>query len=392
MDRKTNPYAPGAGTQPPELTGRDGILESAGVALARVKRGRSEQSMLLTGLRGVGKTVLLNRIQKMAEDEGYLTDLIEAPEDRPLATLLAPSLRQALLKMSVKAKAKDLVSRALRVLKSFSVTANVGDAEFSLKYEQEQGSADSGDIERDLSDLFIAVGDAAQSSDTGVAVLIDEVQYLSEKDIAAIIVAVHKIAQRSLPIFIMGAGLPLLPALAGNAKSYAERLFRYPEIGALEAQDAKRALTEPALDLGVQYTPDALDEIIRITAGYPYFVQEWGYVSWNVSPRSLITIDDVRRASIEATKRLDDNFFKVRLNRITDGEQRYLRAMAQLGSGPYKSSDVPRLFGKKNTAFGPTRDTLIKKGMIYSPRFGMIDFTVPLFDQFLRRSIPTFQP
>lgn len=391
MDRRINPYAPGAGTQPPELAGRDSILEDAEVALVRVKNGLSEQGILLTGLRGVGKTVLLNRIQRMAEVEGYQTDLLEAPEDRSLASILVPSLRQALVRLSIKEQAKDLVDRALRVLKSFSLSANLAEGEIALKYEPELGRADSGDMERDLSDLFVAVGEAAKSAKSGVALLIDEIQYLAESDLAALIVAVHRVMQRGLPVVVMGAGLPSLPALSGDAKSYAERLFRYPRIGALGAEDAKKALSEPALERNVAFDQDALDEIVRMTAGYPYFVQEWGYVIWNIAQCSPINMQDVKKASEEAIRRLDENFFRARLDRVTDAEQRYLRAMAQLGEGPYKSGDIAGLFGKRSASFGPVRDSLIKKGMIYSPRHGMIDYTVPLFDAFMRRAIPRFE-
>lgn len=391
MDAKTNPYAPGAGTQPPELTGRDAILADADVTFARILNGRAERGMFMTGLRGVGKTVLLNRLRTMAEGQGYIADLIEAPEDKPLPKLIIPSLRQALLRISTGAQVKDIAERALRVLKSFSLSVTVGEAEYGLKYDPEIGIADSGDIERDLSDLFVAVGEAAKSSKVGVAILIDEIQYLSQTDLAALIVSAHRIAQRGLPVVIMGAGLPLLPSLSGDAKSYAERLFKYPRIGALDPQDAIKALAEPAKDLGVTFHQDALDEIVKTTAGYPYFIQEWGYVVWNTAAASPITVGDVSIASQEATRRLDESFFRVRLERVTDYEQRYLRGMAELVQGPYKSGDVASVFGKRNSAFGPARDSLIKKGMIYSPKHGYIDFTVPLFDEFMRRAIPTLE-
>lgn len=386
MDRKTNPYAPGAGTPPPELTGRDRILEDVDVLLTRVIKGRSSPGMLLTGLRGVGKTVLLNEFLKLANSAGYVADFIEAPENRSLAELLAQSLRQALLKISAYEKAKDVASRALRVLKSFAVSMKVGEVEVALK--PEVGTADSGDIERDLQDLFVAAGEAARDNGTGIAFLIDEIQYLSQPDLAALIVAAHRVAQRQLPIVVIGAGLPLLPALSGDAKSYAERLFTYPIIGALKADDAKLALTEPARELGVEYSPAALDEIVRVTSGYPYFVQTWGSAVWDIAERSPITIDDVARASDEATEQLDQSFFRVRLDRVTEAEQRYLRAMAELGAGPYKTKSIANFFKKNSASFGPVRDSLIKKGMIYSPRYGEIDFTVPLFDQFMKRAIP----
>ncbi|MEJ0027410.1 MAG: ATP-binding protein [Rhizomicrobium sp.] len=388
MDRKKNPYAPGAGTPPPELTGRDKILDDVEVALARVIAGRPSQGMFLTGLRGVGKTVLLNEFLRIAQKEGYVVDFIEAPENRALAELLAPSLRQALLKISVLEKAKDVADRALGVLKSFTLSMKIGEVQVALSNKAVIGTADSGDLERDLPDLFLAAGEAAKANGTGIALLIDEIQYLSQTDLAALIVATHRVAQRNLPIIVIGAGLPLLPALSGDAKSYAERLFTYPIIGALEARDARRAITEPARDLNVEYTDDALEEIVRTTAGYPYFVQAWGSVVWDLAPQSPITLDDVKNASAEATRKLDESFFRVRLDRVTDSEKRYLRAMAELGSGPYKTADIAAFFKKKGASFGPVRDSLIKKGMIYSPRYGEIDFTVPLFDQFMKRAQP----
>jgi hypothetical protein len=386
VDRKKNPYAPGAGTPPPELTGRDKILEDIEVALARVIAGRPSQGMFLTGLRGVGKTVLLNEFLKIAKKEGYVADFIEAPEDKPIAELIARSLRQALLQISVLEKAKDVALKALGVLKSFSLSAKVGEIELALK--PVIGVADSGDLERDLPDLFVAAGEAAKANETGIAILIDEVQYLSQPDLAALIVAAHRVAQRNLPVLVIGAGLPLLPALSGDAKSYAERLFTYPIIGALDPAAAKLALTEPAKDLNVEYEVGALDEIVRVTAGYPYFVQAWGSVVWDLAVRSPITLNDVKSASAEATKRLDESFFRVRLDRVTEAEQRYLRAMAEIGKGPYKTGDVANFFKKKGASFGPVRDSLIKKGMIYSPRYGEIDFTVPLFDEFMKRAQP----
>jgi hypothetical protein len=389
MDRKKNPYSPGAGTPPPELTGRDKILEDVEVALARVMAGRPSQGMFLTGLRGVGKTVLLNEFLKIAEKEGYVADFIEAPEDRAIAELLAQSLRQALLKISVLEKAKDAANRALGVLKSFTLSMKIGEVEIALANKPVLGTADSGDLERDLPDLFLAAGEAAKANNTGIVFLIDEIQYLTQPDLAALIVATHRVSQRNLPILVIGAGLPLLPALSGDAKSYAERLFTYPLIGALGAKDARLALTEPARELNVEYDAGALDEIVRTTAGYPYFVQAWGSVVWDLAPKSPITMADVQSASEEATKRLDESFFRVRLDRVTEAEQRYLRAMAELGSGPYKTADIAAFFKKKGASFGPVRDSLIKKGMIYSPRYGEIDFTVPLFDQFMKRVVPT---
>lgn len=388
MDPKKNPYAPGAGTRPPELAGRDDIIHDCDVALARVLSGRSARGILLTGLRGVGKTVLLNVIREQASAMNYQVDLLEAPEGSPLAPQIIPTLRQILLRLSNKAKAGDIVQKALRVLKSFQISANVGGADFGLKFDPEIGTADSGVFDRDLSELLVSIGEAARAESAGVAILIDEVQYLSSSDLSALIVAVHRVTQRQLPIIVIGAGLPSIPGLSGDAKSYAERLFRYPRIGALNSQDARAALVEPAEKLGVSFEERALDEVIRITEGYPYFIQEWGSAVWDLSQGPAIALDDVQRVEAEATRRLDESFFRVRLNRVTDAEQRYMRAMAELGSGNYRSGEIAKILGKNTNSFGPVRDGLIRKGMIYSSRYGTLDFTVPLFDQFMRRAMP----
>ena len=389
MDPKINPYAPGAGTRPPELAGREDILRECDVALSRVLAGRSARGILLTGLRGVGKTVLLNVVRDMAAEMRYQVDLIEAPEGTPFAPQLIPTLRQILLRLSTKAAAGELVQRALRVLKSFQINATVGGADFGLKVEPEIGTADSGMIERDLPELMVSVGEAARAEGAGVAILIDEIQYLNGADLSALIVATHRVTQRQLPVIVMGAGLPSLPGLSGDAKSYAERLFRYPRIGALNDADAREALEEPAARLGVSFEAAVLAEVVRVTDGYPYFLQEWGAAVWDLADGPTITLDDVRRAEIETTERLDESFFRVRLNRVTDTEQRYMRAMAELGGGSYRSADVARVLGKGTQAFGTVREGLIRKGMIYSSRHGVLDFTVPLFDRFMHRAMPT---
>ncbi len=358
------------------------------MSLSPACMGQSARGILLTGLRGVGKTVLLNVIRDLASGMEYQVDLLDAPEGSPFAPQIIPSLRPMLLRLSKRAKAADAVQRALRVLKSFQISANIGGADFGLKFEPEVGTADSGIFDRDLAELFVSIGEAARAESTGVAILIDEVQYLSGGDLSALIVAVHRVTQRQLPIIVIGAGLPSIPGLSGDAKSYAERLFRYPRIGALNTQDARAALAEPADKLGVSFEDDALDEIIRVTEGYPYFIQEWGSVVWDLSPGPRITIDDVKRVEAEATQRLDESFFRVRLNRVTDAEQRYMRAMAELGRGNYKSGDIAKALGKNTNSFGPVRDGLIRKGMIYSSKFGTLDFTVPMFDQFMRRAVP----
>ena len=390
MDPTINPFAPGAGSPPPEFAGRRALIDDCKTALARVKAGRPARGVILTGLRGVGKTVLLNVIFKHAIDLKFQVDLLEAPEGTPLAQQLVPSLRQMLVRLSVKAKAADIVHKALRVLKSFQVTTKLPGVDFDLTLSPEPGTADSGLFDRDLADLLVSVGEAAQAEGTCVAILIDEVQYLDRGDLGALIVAVHRVTQRQLPVIVIGAGLPSLPGLSGEAKSYAERLFRYPVIGALEKPDASKALSEPVETLSVSFEPVALDMIFEITRGYPYFLQEWGSAVWDTAAGPVITAQDVRNVGPEATRRLDESFFRVRLDRVTETEQRYLRAMAELGPGSFKTGDIAQRLGKTTSAFGLTREGLIRKGMIYSPGHGMLDFTVPLFDQFLRRMMPDF--
>jgi hypothetical protein len=393
MDPIKNPFSPGAGAPPPELVGRDPLLEQARVLLGRVRQKRPEKSLLLTGLRGVGKTVLLNEIERQARTAEYRTIFIEAYEDKPLGPLLAPYLRSLLYELDRIAGAGDKVKRGLRVLRSFlgALKITYADIELGLDVDPERGSADSGDLEIDLPNLLVVVGEAAEERRTAVAVLIDEVQYFSETELGALIMAMHKIQQRQLPVVLLGAGLPILPGLAGESKSYAERLFNFPDVGALSEADAAKALREPAVAEGVEFDPRALREIFRMTRGYPYFLQEWGYQSWNQAPTARITLNVVRKATPTVIDRLDQNFFRVRFDRLTPSEKRFLRAVAELGPGPHRTGDVADTLKVKITSLGPVRANLIRKGMIYSPAHGDIAFTVPLFDEFMRRAIPTLE-
>lgn len=388
MDPVTNPYAPGAGSQPPELAGRDDILTRTKVTLARVQRGRPAKSFMLVGLRGVGKTVLLNRIAEIAEEEGFIAHLVETPENRSLPEVLLPTLRKILLRLDTKERVDAVVKRGLMVLKGFAnaLKITVGEIEFGLSIEPATGVADSGDIEADLPDLFEAIGRAAQSRGSAVAIIIDEVQYIKEAEFSALIMAVHRIAQKQLPLVVIGAGLPQLVGLAGRSKSYAERLFDYPAVGALLAEDAHAALVEPARRETVDYQPDAAARTIELTRGYPYFIQEWGYHAWNVAAASPITVADVERATADALRSLDESFFRVRFDRLTPREKDYLFAMAQLGAGPHRSGDVAGQVGVAVESIAPVRSSLIKKGMIYSPGHGETAFTVPMFDEYLQRS------
>ena len=394
MDPIKNPFSPGAGSPPPELVGRDPILDQARILLGRVRVKRAEKSILLTGLRGVGKTVLLNEIERQARAEGYLTVSIEAQEDKPLGPLLAQHLRAVLFELDRIAGAGDKVKRGLRVLRSFvgALKVTYGDISIGLDVDPEQGSADSGDLEIDLPNLFLAVAEAAEERAMAVAVLIDEIQYLDRRELAALIMAMHRMQQRQLPLVLLGAGLPILPGLAGESKSYAERLFNFPDVGALSENDSAKALREPAQAAGAAFEDDALQEIYRLKKGYPYFLQEWGYQSWNLATTSPITLAVVRSATTVVIPRLDQNFFRVRFSRLTRGEKNFLRAMASLGSGPYRTGDVASALGVKVTSLGPTRAQLIRKGMVYSPAHGDMAFTVPLFDEFMIRAMPEFPP
>ena len=393
MDPIKNPFSPGAGSPPPELVGRDPILEQARILLGRVKNKKPEKSMLLTGLRGVGKTVLLNEIKRMADSDGYHTISIEAHEGKAFGPLIALNLRSLLFDLDRIAGAGDKVKRGLAVLRSFigAIKVTVDDVSFGLDIDPERGSADSGDLEIDLPNLFVAIGEAAEDRKSAVAIFIDEIQYFSRKELGALIMAMHKIQQRQLPVVLLGAGLPILPGMAGESKSYAERLFSFPNIGALSQENSAKALQGPAQVAGVAFEIAALDEVYRLTKGYPYFLQEWGYVAWNMAKASPITLQVVRDAKNTVIPRLDENFFRVRYDRLTPSEKNFLRAIAGLGPGAHRTGDIAEILKVKVTSLGPVRSKLINKGMIFSPAHGDMDFTVPLFDDFMIRAIPTFK-
>lgn len=386
MDAVRNPFAPGAGSRPPELAGREAILQDAQIAIQRALLGKSSRSQMLLGLRGVGKTVLLNKIEEMAEAEGHVTSSIEAPEGKALSELLLPKINQALRKLSTTENAKAKTHQALRALRSFASAFKLSYGDTSISVDPEVGVADSGDMEADLPELFVRVGEAAKAAGKAWTLLIDEVQYLRPEDLAALIVALHKVNQKALPVLFFGAGLPQVAALSGNAKSYAERLFHYPAVGALEDADAKAAIRRPIKDEGERIDDKAIREILAKTKGYPYFLQEWGYQCWNIAEEPSINLEDAVKAAGEATKRLDEGFFKVRFDRLTPKEREYVIAMAQLGAGPYRSSDVAELLKETNQSLGPRRAQIISKGMIYSPSHGDIAFTVPMFNEYLIRN------
>ena len=389
MDPRRNPFTPGAGTPPPELAGRDRITEEVAVALHRIRLGRAVQSVILYGLRGVGKTVLLNTMRLAAEGEGVATVALEAPENRSLPAVLAPSLRAALLRMDRLRAAGAGVQRALRALAGFvKLKASYGDIEVALDLEPEAGLADSGDLEADLSDLLQAVGEAARERTTAFAIFMDELQYVPEKQLAALITALHRSSQRQLPVTLVGAGLPQLLGQMGEAKSYAERLFVFEPIGALGTDAAFEAIRDPIEQEEESIEDAALQAIFDATQGYPYFLQEWGKQCWDVAEASPIRTADVELASAAAIAQLDASFFRVRFDRLTPAEKRYIRAMAELGEGPHRSGDIADRMGLKVTSAAPTRSALIRKGMIYSPNHGDTAFTVPMFDAFIRRTLP----
>jgi hypothetical protein len=394
MDPRVNPYAPGAGTPPPELAGRAELIEETQIALDRIRAQRAARSSIFYGLRGVGKTVLLNKLRREAEAAEFAVVPVEAPEDRSLPALLVPALRAALLRLERGGGAKAKALAALRALAGFvrAMKIKYDDIEVGLDVEPDRGVADSGDLEADLKDVFRALGEAARERDTAMVVLVDELQYVAEPELAALIMACHAAAQDELPVALLGAGLPQLLGLMGKAKSYAERLFRFVHVDSLDEVAAKEALEVPAAREGVDYSPEAIAVILEQTRGYPYFLQEWGRHAWDLALQSPISEDDARRASVLALAGLDASFFRVRFDRLTPSEKLYMRAMAELGAGPHRSGDIAAALGIAVTSAAPRRSALIAKGMIYSPAHGDTAFTVPLFDGFMRRVMPKFPP
>ena len=386
MDKMNNPFAPGAGNPPRALSGRDDLITNANVAINRTANGRYAQSTILFGLRGVGKTVLLQHFVTLAEDAGCKTSFIEAPDNKSLAELLSPEINQVLRQLSRVKAAKAHVYNAWGALRSFASAFRVSAGGVDIAVEPALGIADSGRLENDLCDLFVELGKAAQAAKQPWILLIDEVQYLSQQDLSALIVAIHRTNQKSLPVLFFGAGLPQVLALSGNAKSYAERLFNFNQIGALDFDASVQAIRQPITNEGERINDDALEVIFEKTLGYPYFLQEWGSHVWNIADQSPINKENVKDATVTATRSLDEGFFRVRLERLTPKERIYVLAMAQLGDGPYRSADVAKNLKKTPQHINLFRVNIIKKGMIYSPEHGDIDFTVPLFADFLRRT------
>lgn len=394
MRALTNPYTPNAGAEPQAVVGRDDQLEWFDLLLARIERGRTEQSMIITGLRGVGKTVLLGQFRGKALERDWVVVELEVSkhDEAEFRRDISARLRTALLELSPKARWTDRFQHAAAVLKSFTISVDAsGTMSAGLDVEAAEGFADHANLSMDLTDVFLALGEAAREKNRGVVLLFDEIQFLSRQQLEALIQALHKMVQRKLPITMVGAGLPQIAELAGDAKSYAERLFKFPEIGTLSADDAQAALSRPAHEEEVTYISDALAEAVTITGGYPYFIQELGYAVWTVAAGPVITLEDIQAAAPAYEAKLDASFFRVRLDRATDLQRAYLRAMAELGPAAQKASDVAEVMGRTSTNLGPTRAALINMGLLYTPQHAYAAFTVPHFDRFLLRAIPILE-
>jgi len=393
MEAEQNPYTPNAGAVPPVVAGREELERRFTVLLTRVLNGRSEQSMIVTGLRGVGKTVLLEQFRKIADSSDWIVidREINKHEEDDFRRSLATWMRSALLRLSPRQRWSERLKTALGVLRSFSFSVDPeGRMSAGIDVEVQHGLADQGVLQQDVTDLFVAVGEAAKEHDRGIILLLDEIQFLSPTQLEALIAALHKTIQRALPVTLVGAGLPQIPELAGDAKSYAERLFVFPQIGNLTPDQARIALEEPALEEGAQWTTPALDLAIAVTEGYPYFLQELGYASWLTAHEDRITDDDVRLALPYYEEKLDSSFFRVRLDRASELQRAYLRVMADLGSEPQKAADVAAIMGRTSSQVAPIRAELINMGLLYAPQHGYAAFTVPQFDRFMKRAMPTF--
>ncbi|MFT7764245.1 AAA family ATPase [Clavibacter tessellarius] len=391
MDALSNPYTPNAGAQPEILIGRDEQTSAFRNLLGRLRRGRTDQSMIITGLRGVGKTVLLNSFRTIALEEHWEVIEFEAVKhgESRFRQTIASQLKAALLRISPRVRWSDKAARAAGVLSSFAVSVNA-EGTWSIGWDvpAAEGYADHGDLSMDLTDVLVAVGEAAAERGDGIVLLIDEVQFLDSRQLEALIQAIHKTVQRSLPVTFVGAGLPQIAELVGDAKSYSERLFKFPRIDSLNAEDARAALVEPAAAEGATFDTDAVDLAVQITSGYPYFIQELGSQVWTIAADGHITRDDVELARDAYEAKLDSSFFRVRLDRATPLQTSYMRAMAELGSAPQKAGDVAALMGRSSTQLGPTRAELIEMGLLFTPEHGYAAFTVPDFDRFMKRAVP----
>ncbi len=399
MDQLLNPYTPGAGTPPRELAGREPELRRFDLLLERLVAGRSERSIVLQGLRGVGKTVLMREFADRAAERRWGVGRLEATSSTDLRAEMADMAGGALRQISATARAREALLRAARFVKAFTLqTTGDGDVELSLDLEAALGGPAGSDIERDTIRLFAEVGAAAAANDTGVVFLIDEMQLLGREDLEALCAAAHRAGQDRFPVAVVGAGLPILPERLAAAKSYAERLFVFPDLGMLNEEAARQAIVRPAENAiperPVHYEDAAVDAILQLSERYPYFLQAYGLQAWNVAPEGdLIHAHDVEAAAEPAREELDRDFFETRFARATNAGRKYLAAMAELGTGPYASGEVAER-GDWRTVMsaGPVRQTLIDKGLIYSPDHGQVDFTVPHFGDFMRRKHPLGSP
>lgn len=392
MEKASNPFEPGAGTRPPNLVGREREIEDALASIARGKANRPIRGQIFYGIRGVGKTVLLRHIGRLATETGCVVAHLETPEGKSFPKLLVPELRKTVLELSLAAKAKAKLTRAVGALQAFASIFKIKVGDVGVEVGTPKGLADSGDLEADLGDLLVSVGELASAAERGVVIALDEMQYLAIDDLSAVVSAVHRCNQEGLPIGFFGAGLPNLLAKAGDAKSYSERLFQFVEVGPLSNEDAGRAIQMPIEAAGAKIAKNALAFIVKQTRGYPYFLQEWGFGAWNAASKSPISLSEVEAANNGIIDRLDRSFFKVRYDRLTGTEKLYLRAMAELGPGPHASGDVANMLGRDVKALGSIRRRVIEKGMAYDTEYGVVAFTVPLFDDFMKREVPDFKP
>ncbi|MCU0911931.1 MAG: AAA family ATPase [Rhodobacteraceae bacterium] len=394
MDPRRNPFVPGAGVRPPEFAGREALVEQASVSFDRVKSGFHANSIMLLGLRGVGKTVLLNALHDDAKTKGFETLKIEVPDSAGghLARLLVPGLSIVLRRLNHVAAAEEKLRLAGAALRNFASIFRVEYEGFSFGATPSTPDGSSGDLEADLPEVLRLVCEAAAARGRAIGIFIDEVQYLSEKELSALARSLHEAAQSGFRLIVVGAGLPQIAALIGDAKSYAERLLLFPEVGPLSPEAARKALHDPIERQGEQAEEGALDEIVCATQGYAYFLQTWGKFAWDEADGSPITRLDVQRALPSILNYLDESFFRVRFDRCTQAEQRYLRGMAELGPGPHRTGDIAQVLGVSSSQVAPVRKRLIDLGMIYSQRHGETAFTVPLFDQFMKRAIPVLEP
>jgi AAA ATPase domain len=388
VDPIKNPYTPGAGTRPSELAGRDQEIEDFKILLARLRAGRSDQSQIIIGLRGVGKTVLLNTFEDYAESAGYLTAFRELTQESSLSELLAKDVQRLLRELKLSKKIADTVRDGLSGLSAFKLTDPSGfELSIDLKKLQEQHLTD------DFTELFLQLGRAAKQKKVGIALFLDELQFVEEAEFRALISALHRTMQKQLPLVLAAVGFPQLPFFAGEARSYAERLFRFPYIGALDDSAARAALVVPAEREGATFEPGAVARTLELTQAYPFYLQEFGKHIWNLAPASPITRADVDRAAPRAVQALDRGLYEVRIQRATLKERKYLRAMAELGAGPYKAGAVAKAMGTTTTTLSTIRQKLLDRGLIYATEdYGYVDFTVPRFEEFMRRHVPYKAP